>query len=100
MRTYLFANQPHFGEPLWYRSASELGLNRQLLEGCLTQSLMLPMIRADIEEGRRLGVMSTPTFFVGKVVDDGTARLVGRIRGAQPYAVFEASLRSVLASVR
>jgi protein-disulfide isomerase len=49
-----------------------------LFEKCLTENKYLSQVKADMEEGRKINVKSTPTFFVnGQLVN-----------GAQPLEVF------------
>lgn len=57
---------------------------------------MLSKVKADIEEGRRLGAQATPTFFLGQIQDGGTVRLLRSIRGAHPIAVFRDGVNQIL----
>ena len=63
------------------------GLDEAAYGECMTSDVMLPVIEADRDRMRRLGVNSTPTFFVGDQ----------RIEGAQPTQVFRAALDAALA---
>ena len=97
MRRYLFGNQAALGaDGVLSRGASAVGLNGSSFQDCLRGDT-IGRIRSDVTEGRRLGVASTPTFFVGNV-ESGKVRLIGRIKGAQPYNVFEAAMRGVMAA--
>jgi len=51
-------------------------------------------IEADVAVGRALGVMATPTFFVGRWQPEGAVVLERRINGAQPLAVFVSELNA------
>lgn len=53
-------------------------------------------ISADLAEGRRLGVTTTPTFFVGIVQGDGSIHLAKRVSGARSFEVFQDLIRSVV----
>jgi protein-disulfide isomerase len=59
--------------------ALRLGLNWPAFTDCFDRNLSLPLVDHDLIEGRKLGVRSTPTFFVN-------GRLIA---GAQPIAEFE-----------
>lgn len=66
------------------------GAPPEWLEQCDAQD----RVRAQIETGRELGVKSTPTFFVGSVVDGGM-RAEYRILGARGVDVFKNVLEEV-----
>ena len=53
-------------------------------------------IRDDVKSGRDLGVVSTPTFFLGTIASDGRLRITQRIKGAAPMAQFANSLDNLL----
>jgi len=63
------------------------GLNRLKLATCLDSKASLPRVEADMQEGHKLGVMSTPTLFI-----NGT-RVVGLVPD-QIYGVIDKALRS------
>ena len=67
--------------------ARDLGLNLDAFSSCLDNNETLDKVRRDTEEAQRLGVRSTPTFFIGG------APLVG----ALPYEQFKAAIDSKLA---
>ena len=52
-------------------------------------------VTADVEEGNRLNVNSTPTFFVGRVRSDGSIDLLKRIQGAVPFETFANAIADV-----
>jgi len=55
---------PDFSDDKLLAIASSLGLNASLFSACLSSHSMLPKVIADAEEGGRLRVSGTPTFFV------------------------------------
>ena len=57
---------------------------------------MLPKIRGQVDVGRRSGVNSTPTFFIGRL-DSGTVHAATRLLGTQSYKAFAAALKAALA---
>jgi protein-disulfide isomerase len=80
--------------------AEDIGLNRETFMACLESGATAEMVREDLEEGRRLGVNSTPAFFVGTIRPDGSIDLVKRINGAVPFEQFEEAFREVLPTQR
>ena len=96
MRMSLFANQRALMPSRLLDYAVAIGLNRTAFEKCLADGAASAQVKADIAEGERLGVTSTPTFFVGEVKRDGTIRVFRRIRGAQPYHIIRAELQKLL----
>ena len=97
MRGFLYGNQARLTEQIWLRPPHDLGLETAAFERCLAAADE-KNIREDIEEGSRLGVVSTPTFLVGRRGPDQTVHLMRKIRGAHPLKVFEDVLTSLIAS--
>jgi protein-disulfide isomerase len=96
MRSSLFGNQRALMPPRLLDYAAGIGLNREAFQECLAQGLAKAQVKADMGEGERLGVKSTPTFFVGEVKPDGRITVFRRIRGARPYHVIRAELQKLL----
>lgn len=88
---YLFANQTGenvgaFTEARLQAMALELGLDMDSFEQCSSRNEMADQVQADYAQGLDAGVNSTPTFYVnGK-----------EIRGALPYAQFQAEIEAAL----
>jgi protein-disulfide isomerase len=95
MRAALFGKQSELALNPWAREAAALGLDLPSFDACL-EGASAERVQADIAEGMRLGIASTPTFLIGEVFSDGEVRVLSRIRGAYPYDVFERGLREVL----
>lgn len=57
------------------------------LRACVAAGELRPLIKADYDRSARLGIGSTPSFFIGRHV----------IVGAQPYEAFASALDSALA---
>jgi protein-disulfide isomerase len=55
--------------------ARELGLDFPAFAKCMSDHVMLPMIRADYQRGRAAGVQSTPSFLIGTTLLSGAAPL-------------------------
>jgi protein-disulfide isomerase len=86
MHDLLFQNQNTLYITALKKYAADIGLDTALFNSCLDSGAMAERVRADIDEGRRRGVSSTPLFFVNGV----------KISGAQPYSVFKSTIDSEL----
>lgn len=88
MSERLFTDSEGLQDADLVRRAEGLRLDAIRFERCMAGKEARDKIRADSEEGRRLGVTGTPSFFVGIVRADGGIDLVKRIRGSVPFEVF------------
>ena len=95
MRSQLFANQRTLASIDMNKTAADIGLDVAGFRSCLTDSGS-KMVEADKLEASRLGVSSTPTFFIGRRLADGTIRLTTRIPGAMEYTYFKRGLDAAL----
>ena len=86
----LFEEQPRFRRDELVRYAIDLGLDRERFTHCLDSHAEEPAVRASREEGRALGVRSTPTFMV-----NGTPLV-----GAQPVDAFRQAIDDALRKAR
>ncbi len=78
LHDYMFENQNLLKKTDLIDSAEKLGLKKKPFQKCLDTKRYFAQVKADMEEGKAVGVRSTPTFFVnGKMVT-----------GAQPIKVF------------
>jgi protein-disulfide isomerase len=80
-----------------HKRAQELGLDTAAFRDCLDSGATAELVKADLEEGRRLGVNSTPAFFLGLRQADGRINLVKRINGALPFETFDEAIRDAQA---
>jgi protein-disulfide isomerase len=94
MHDWLFSNQTNLAADRLMSHARDLHLNEASFQKCLGDSAA--EVRAEAKEGERLGVRSTPTFFVGEVSSDGTVVLKRRINGAVSYEVFKTTIQDAL----
>jgi protein-disulfide isomerase len=75
---HLFQHQNELAPEQLKAAAKKLGLDTAKFDDCLDNNKYLAFVRKNIEEGEKIGVRSTPTFYVnGKLVN-----------GAQPVEVF------------
>lgn len=84
----LFENQSKLDEKSLLGFATELKLDTKAFEACLKSGTKGALIRKDMEDGNKVGVNSTPSFFV-----NGHA-----VRGAQPLEAFSEIIDDELAS--
>lgn len=71
MHRELMSHQGRLGNEAMERYAQDLGLDLANWRTCLKSGLTDEWIQSNIEEGRRVGVRSTPTFFVNGVMVQG-----------------------------
>jgi protein-disulfide isomerase len=88
MHEHMFNHQDNLGEDGLRDAAVVLGLQMPEFDRCLAGEADV-VVSADIKEGSRLGVTSTPAFFLGKIQADGSIELMKRFRGSAPLEVFE-----------
>jgi protein-disulfide isomerase len=87
MHDYMFDNQQGGLDPASLKQAArKIGLKGDQFDQCLDTNKYLAQVRADMEEGKRVKVKSTPTFFVN-------GQLLG---GAFPPEVFEEVIDDLL----
>jgi protein-disulfide isomerase len=96
MHGSLFAHSVALARGDLLRYADELKLNTAEFGECLDRQEVRDAVQADREAGTRLGVMGTPTFFLGTVREDGSIELVKRIRGVAPVDVFAKELEGLV----
>lgn len=87
MHDEMFANQESLDAEGLKKMAKKVGLKSDEFEKCLSENKTLAQVRADMEEGRKLKVKSTPTFFINGQL----------INGAQPIEVFSEIIDEELA---
>lgn len=87
MHDRLFANQQALAVPALKAHAAVLGLDAAKFDQCLDSDKYADIVKADLDEGQKLGIQSTPTLFVN-----------GRpVIGAQPYEYFVTVVEEELA---
>jgi protein-disulfide isomerase len=95
MRRLLFAKREELAQRFWRTDAVSIGLDATMFGSCLDGSAVA-RVRADMAEGRRLGLNSTPSFVIGVTQPDGSVLIATKIRGAQPYEVFKRAIEEGL----
>jgi hypothetical protein len=72
-----------------------LDLDQKMLETCLVMDAP-NAIRADVALAARLGVVGTPTFFIGRKQKDGSIELAKRINGTVSFDEIKTAVADVL----
>ena len=80
MHDLLFANQERLSAAEFAAHSDAIGLDPMLFGECM-QSDAEALVEADLQQGLALGVIGTPTFFIGTVGADGVVQLTTRFRG-------------------
>ena len=97
LHTRLFANQQALAEPDLIAAAKASGVaDAPAFQRCLAGAAA-GKIKQDLDEGARLGVNATPTFFIGVVEGDGKLHALKKLTGALPLASFKSTLDALLA---
>ena len=78
MHDEMFAHQDELDAEGLKKMAKKIGAKAEAFNACLDGKKHLDQVKADMEEGKKIGVKSTPTFFVNGQL----------ISGAQPVEVF------------
>ncbi|TNE86875.1 MAG: DsbA family protein [Deltaproteobacteria bacterium] len=71
-------NQRALGDAQYKAWGAEIGLDGDKFSACLASGKYEPLVKADSEQGQKLGVNSTPTFFINGLL----------VSGAQPIEEF------------
>ena len=87
MHDAMFANQDSLDTEGLKKTAKKIGLKPDEFEKCLSEKKYLSQVKQDMEEGRKIKVKSTPTFFINGQL----------INGAQPVEVFSEIIDEELA---
>lgn len=80
--------------------ATELGLDVAAFSDCIDSNKYREKVRADMTEGRQLGVSGTPSFFIGPTDLENPDKITATkfIRGAQDYTTFRSAIEEVLST--
>jgi protein-disulfide isomerase len=99
MHHLMFARRGSLAQANWNAFASDAGVaSMNAFDDCMRDPRSASRIQRDQADGAKLGVMSTPTFFIGRRTSTRQARLTLRVEGAAPFSVFEDGLKRALSS--
>lgn len=87
MHDEMFRNQDSLSADGLKKLAKAAGIKAEPFAKCLSENKFIDQVKADVEEGKKINVKSTPTFFVNGQL----------ISGAQPLEVFSQLIDEELA---
>ena len=98
MHDALFNDQKANSDENFQQQAAALGLDVSVFAECMNSDKHTEQIKADVAEGRKLGVSGTPSFVVGLTdpEDPSKVHLTKFIRGAQPLPTFSAAIDELI----
>lgn len=99
MHDELFLHSPNVGRSAVSEWSGSLGLDDPAFSACLSDKDVVEEVRRDVVEGKRLGVVGTPSVFIGKV-DDGSVELLRSFQGAVPAEALLSAIEDVEVSNR
>jgi protein-disulfide isomerase len=100
MHARLFEHQKALGADQLPGHAAAVGVEPKAFAECLQSGRHGNRVRADLGEGAKAGVRGTPMFFIGIADESGAMKAVRALRGAVPFASFQAAIDAVLAEVK
>lgn len=86
MHKAMFANQSNLNRDGLIKKANSIGLKSDEFTECLNSQKFLSAVERDIQEGARVGVQSTPTYYVNGML----------VSGAQPLQSFSEIIEEIL----
>ena len=98
MREQLFKNQKALEPQDRVAHGVAVGLDIPAYKKCLDSGKYQTRVRKDMEDGQTLGVMGTPSFFLGTFdeKDPGKVNAVTMLSGALPYNEFKQALDKLM----
>jgi len=99
MHHRLFAHQRAL-EP-FDAHAEAIGIDAEAFRECMESSRHADAVRRDMAEARKVGATGTPSFVLAEADPDDPSKATGLafIRGAQPFAAFQAAIDRALAEL-
>jgi protein-disulfide isomerase len=94
-REALFAEQAKLPQQPYDALAERLGLDLPAFKACRADPTMPEAIQEDVAVAQRNGILGTPSFVVGRLVDGRFEAQL--IRGAQPIEAFQEAIEALLA---
>lgn len=94
MHDDLFRSQQDLSVESLYARANKLSLDAPRFKACMGEA----SLAGDLDEAKRLGINSTPSFAIGVIDGRGSISVKAKIRGAQPVAVFASAIEEVARS--
>jgi protein-disulfide isomerase len=95
MHDVIYASQRTLTDDSFFGLAKSLNLDAGRFSTCMFDPDALAKVKKDQAEASRLGLVSTPTFLIGRVRPDGTVDVTRRVNGAVPYETFRTALEDL-----
>lgn len=86
---FLHNSEIRLNTPMLDKIITESGLSTEALAECMSSPAVTGVIEENVDEGKRLGVTATPTFFLNNI----------RYEGVMPYYQFAGTIRKMLAKI-
>ncbi len=74
--------------------ATELGIDRDKFSRCLKEEKFKKEVAQDAQDAAKVGIQGTPGFVIGRLKGDQVEGVI--VSGAQPYSVFETTIKEQL----
>jgi protein-disulfide isomerase len=97
MRQFLYSSQKSLDRDSLIAGGRVLGLDVPRFGECISGKSE-KAIGLDVAEASKLGVRSTPTFFLGRIQPGGDVLIWKKVTGAQPFLTFETVLAELVGS--
>jgi len=98
MRQYLFQNQKALQPVFLLEHARSISLDPGVFQDCLASDRHAAAVTDNLAQAMKLHIRGTPAFFIGFLAPESRhVRVIKRIDGSQPYAVFEEEIMSLFA---
>ena len=98
MRTLLVRNAAILTPPFIDEAARQLNLNVPAFAACMNSGRFDAAVQKDAADAASVGITGTPSFVIGRTA--GTSIEGVKLIGAQPFGVFDAKLKELLAGVK
>lgn len=96
MHDKIFDNQSTIQVDDLKKYAVEIGLSADSFNSCLDSGKYTGEVNKDTDDGRKVSVSGTPTFFIGKAPQNGKEFTGQRIVGARAYSSFKQIIDTLL----
>lgn len=95
MRDTLMAHSDSLSPTAIAQFAEQMGLKMPVFQECLDRGKYLPSISADVADANAAGILSTPSFVIGR--SSGTSVEGVKVAGAQSFEAFQKILTDYVA---
>lgn len=93
---FLFKNQDSLGSGAIEDASRELGLQAQVFESCRSDAANRAKVVKGLAEAKALGVVGTPTLFLGRIEQDGRVRVSKTLSGAAEYSYLSQAISALV----